>query len=486
LPAAHASRYPAADLRSSDRYEILNRLRFMAITDDVSELAAFRLRYPQTRFIDVLLADLCGIPRGKRIPIDETSALYAGGFLLPGSLFALDVLGGTIQETGLGFDEGDADRSCVPVDGTLVPVPWRSEEEGVAQIQVSMREHDGSPFFGDPRHVLAAVLERFRELRLTPVVAIELEFYLLDPERTIDGRIQPPRLPLTKRREYRTQINSMADLNEYSAVLAEIASACEAQRVPAGTALAEYGPGQFEVNLHHSPDALLACDQAIRFKRLVRGVATRHGMEATFMPKPYEDMAGSGAHIHVSVLDERGRNVFESADPAGNDTLKHAIGGLGKTMADAMLIFAPTANSYRRYRSESYVPLNPNWAVNNRGVALRVPVSTPENRRVEHRVAGADANPYLLTATVLAGIHYGISRAIDPGPPLVGNAYRDSVSTLPTTWPEAALAFEASTVLREYFGDKFHRLFVTTRRGELRAFESHITRREYEWYVTTS
>jgi glutamine synthetase len=394
------------------------------------------------------------------------------------------VLGGTIQETGLGFDEGDADRSCLPIDGTLVPVPWR-DGEGIAQIQVSMVDHDGSPFYGDPRHVLATVLKRFIALGLTPVIAIELEFYLLDPERTIDGRAQPPRLPQTGRREYQTQINSMVDLNEYSAVLAEISAACEAQQVPSGTALAEYGPGQFEVNLHHSSDALAACDQAIRFKRLVRGVAVRHGMEATFMPKPYMDMAGSGAHIHVSMLDPQGRNIFAAEDATGSDQLKHAIGGLAATMADAMLIFAPTANSYRRYRSEAYVPLNPSWAVNNRGVALRIPASTPENRRIEHRVAGADANPYLLTAAVLAGIHHGLQRRLDPGAPVAGNAYTNATTTLPITWPEAALKFEASKVMQEYLGEKFHHLFVTTRRGELQAFESHVTPLEYAWYART-
>lgn len=453
--------------------------------DSLAELTELRHRAPQTRFIDVLLADLSGIPRGKRITVDEAPQLYRGGFLLPGSMFALDVLGSTMEETGLGFDDGDADRSCLPIDGTLVTVPWRGDE-GVAQIQVSMRDHDGSPFFGDPRHVLAGVLERFRQLRLTPVIAIELEFYLLDPERTADGGLQPPRLPESRRREFRTQINSMSDLNEFSAVLADISSACEVQRIPSGTALAEYGPGQFEVNLQHSPDALLACDQAIRFKRLVRGVAARHGMDATFMPKPYRDYAGSGAHIHVSLLDEQGRNVFESAEPAGNDTLQAAIGGLAATMAEAMLIFAPTANSYRRYRAEAYVPLNPTWAVNNRGVALRIPLSTPENRRIEHRVAGADVNPYLLAAAVLAGMHHGITRKLDPGPPLSGNAYRNSKSSLPITWPEAALAFEGGKVLRDYFGDRFHHVFLTTRRGELQAFESHITRLEYEWYTTTS
>ena len=168
------------------------------------------------------------------------------------------------------------------------------------------------------------------------------------------------------------------------------------------------------MNLHHSADVLSACDEAIRFKRLVRGVATRHGMEATFMPKPYAEMAGSGAHLHVSLLDEAGRNVFASAEAAGNETLHHAIGGLAAVMADSMLIFAPTINSYRRYRSEAYVPLNPTWALNNRGVALRIPVSTPENRRVEHRVAGADANPYLLTAAILAGMHHGITHRHQP------------------------------------------------------------------------
>jgi glutamine synthetase len=456
----------------------------MTANSEPSEIAALRRAHPDMRFIDVLLADLCGIPRGKRIALRDAELLWCGGFLLPGSMFALDVLGGTIQETGLGFDEGDADRACLPIDGTLVPVPWRPGE-GVAQIQTSMRDHDGGPFFGDPRYVLAGVLDRFRELRLTPVVAIELEFYLLDPERTSDGRVQPPRLPELGRREHRTQINSMSHLNEYSTVLTEVAAACEAQRIPSGTALAEYGPGQFEVNLQHSPDALLACDQAIRFKRLVRGVASRNGMEATFMPKPYEDMAGSGAHLHVSLLDEHGRNVFASDDPAGSAQLRHAIGGLAATMADAMLIFAPTANSYRRYRPEAYVPLAANWAVNNRGVALRVPVSTAENRRVEHRVAGADANPYLLAAAVLAGIHHGLTHKIEPGAPLSGNAYDNAAATLPITWPDAARAFARSAFLREHLGERFHRLFLTTRRGELQAFESHVTRLEYDWYAAT-
>lgn len=456
----------------------------MADESSIAEIAAFRRAHPGIRFVDVLLADLSGVPRGKRVMIDELPQVYDGGFLLPGSMFALDVCGTTVEETHLGFDDGDADRACLPVANTLLPVPWC--DQGTAQVQVTMHDHHGGGFFGDPRHVLASVLKRYSLLGLTPVIAVELEFYFIDVERTTDRRIQPPRTPQTGRREHRTQINSMTDLNEYSAVLADISSACATQRIPAGTALAEYGPGQFEVNLHHSADALAACDEAIRFKRLVRGIATRHGMEATFMPKPYAGTAGSGAHLHVSLLDQSGRNVFSSADPAGSETLKHAIGGLATTMSDAMFVFAPTINSYRRYRPEAYVPLAPTWAVNNRGVALRIPMSNAENRRVEHRVAGADANPYLLAAAILAGMHQGIAQRLDPGPPLAGNAYRGSHPSLPLTWPEAAAAFERSDFIRDYFGEKFQHLFLTTRRGELRNFELQVSPLEYEWYVTAS
>ncbi len=148
----------------------------------------------------------------------------------------------------------------------------------------------------------------------------------------------------------------------------------------------------------------------------MKGVALQHGMEATFMPKPYRDHAGSGAHLHVSVLDAQGRNIFEAEDPAGSEQLRHAIGGLAATMNDAIAICAPTANSYRRFQPEAYVPLNPSWSVNNRGVAFRVPHGPPASRRVEHRIAGADANPYLLSAIVLAGMHLGLTRKLDPGP----------------------------------------------------------------------
>ena len=451
---------------------------------DFEQARAWLRQHPAVRFVDLLLPDQMGIPRGKRVTAEELEGVHRTGLLLPASMFALDVLGGTVQATGLGFDEGDADRICLPLPGSLAPVPWLGGH--VAQMQVSMYEHDRTPFFGDPRHVLERVLERYRERGLRPVMAVELEFYFVDRERTPEGHAQPPRQPLSGRREQKTQINSMADLDEYSEVLTSIDSAARAQDLPVGTVLAEYGPGQFEVNLHHVDDPLLACDHAIRLKRLVKGIALAHGMEATFMPKPYRDQAGSGTHLHVSVVDRDGRNIFAAEEPTGSPALHHAIGGLAATIDDTMAVCAPTANSYRRFQPEAYVPLNPSWSVNNRGVAFRVPAGAPASRRVEHRVAGADANPYLLSAMVLAGMLHGIGHALDPGPVLSGNAYRDSTPTIPLSWPEALAVFERSEFAREWLGEAFVRLYARTRRGEMQDFGSHVSPLDYAWYLTTS
>jgi glutamine synthetase len=398
-------------------------------------------------------------------------------------MFALDVLGGTIQATGLGFDEGDADRACVPVPKTLHPAPWMGPT--VAQLQVQMLDHDGGPFYGDPRHLLDSVLDRYAARGWKPVVAVELEFYFVDCERTPEGHAQPPRSRHTGRRENRTQVNSMAALEGVSDILEEIAAACEAQGVPTGAALAECGPNQWEVNLRHVADAREACDQAIRFKRIVKGVAHAKGLEATFMAKPYADAPGSGMHLHVSVLDGEGRNLFGSDDALGNDTLRQGAAGLLETMADAMAIFAPNANSYRRLRPELYVPMNATWGYNNRGVAVRVPVSGAADRRLEHRVSGADANPYLVAAAVLAGILYGVERRLTPPAPLVGNAYTQRLAAprLPSDWPTALGRFATSAFLREYFGERFVALYELTRRGEMADFNSRLSALDYAWYL---
>jgi glutamine synthetase len=450
----------------------------------LQELEAFLATRPDLRFIDLLLHDMNGVDRGKRIDIASARSTFANGLLLPGSLFALDVPGGTVQETGLGFDEGDADQPCMPITGTLVDVPWLNH--GVAQAQITMHERDGRPFVGDPRHLLARVLGEFEPLGLRPVVAVELEFYLIDSERNSMGLPQPPISPLTGRREYRTQINSMIDLDAFSSVLAGIDRACHAQHVPSTTALAEYGPGQFEVNLLHGDDALAACDQAARFKRIVKCVARHHGMDATFLAKPYADMAGSGLHVHVSLNDAAGRNVFAADHPLGTALMQQAAAGLLGSMADGMALFAPLANSWRRFRTEAYVPLTADWSVNNRGAALRVPVSDAANRRLEHRVAGADANPYLVMAWILGGILKGLREQQLPSAPLQGNAYNGKQmlgEALPRYWPTALDRFDRSAFARELLGADLHRLYSMVKRHELDEFSQHVTPQECAIYL---
>jgi len=453
------------------------------VRDDFANAEAFLAAHPAVRFVDILMPDLCGVLRGKRMSLADLPGVYEHGMFLPASMFALDVLGGTVQSTGLGFDEGDDDWPCLPIERTLFAAPWLGLN--VAQLQVQMQDAAGEPFFGDPRHVLGRVLERYAARGWTPVIALELEFYFVDPERTSDGHAQPPRSRLTGRRENRTQINSMADLESVSDILSEIAATCEEQNVPTGTALAEYGPNQWEVNLRHVADARLACDQAIRFKRIVKGIAHQRGLEATFMAKPYADMAGSGMHMHVSVLDDSGRNIFASEDVLGNDLLKQAAAGLLETMPDGVAVFAPNANSYRRMRPETYVPMHATWGYNNRGAAVRVPVSGAADRRIEHRVSGADANPYLVAAAVLAGILHGIDRKLTAPPALEGNPFTQKLSAvpLPGDWPTALTRFAASEVLRDYFGKDFVRLYALTRRGEMQDFNNHITPLDYAWYL---
>jgi glutamine synthetase len=445
------------------------------------DLERFLADHPETRFFDAFVNDLNTIERGKRIDRAGIATVFKRGMPLPGSMFALDIEGGTVEASGLGFADGDADRPCMPIPGTLVPVPW--DKDGIAQVQLAMHDLDGSPFFADPRHLLGNVLARFSPLGLTPVVAIEYEFYLVDSQRDANGQPQPPRGPLTGRREFRTQINSMADVNEYSPLLAEIDRVCRLQDVPTTSALAEYGPGQYEVNLAHAPNSMKVCDQALRFKRAVKSVARMHGCEATFLPKPYRDMAGSGLHIHVSLVDSAGRNLFAAANPLESTPLRHVIGGTLATLADGMAVCAPGPNSYRRFRSEAYVPVHPTWSINNRGSAIRVPASDADNLRIEHRLAGADANPYLVLAWVLAGMLHGLKNKLEPPAVLTGNAYIQDGDPLPTNWPAAIERFAASAFAVETFGEKFTHLYSTVKGAEAQEFNSHVTPLEIARYL---
>jgi glutamine synthetase len=261
----------------------------------------------------------------------------------------------------------------------------------------------------------------------------------------------------------------------------ELYAACAAQGLPVMTAISEYGAGQFEITLHHRADILRAVDDAILYKRTVKAVAARHGLQASFMAKPLAEESGSGLHLHLSLLDGAGNNRYEAA--GGEDLLRWAIGGMRATMREALLIFAPHANSYRRFQAMSYAPTAANWGYNNRTVAFRVPRGPKGSLRVEHRVAGADANPYLVAAAVLAGLHHGIRHRLDPGPPVTGNGYAGDAERFPPNWLDAIRDFERSSLLRAALGDYFVETYGKIKLGEYRRFMAAVPPLDIAWYL---
>ena len=277
----------------------------------------------------------------------------------------------------------------------------------------------------------------------------------------------------------------LQDLDDFAPFFRDLYAGAEIQGLPAKTLISEYAPGQMEIVLRHRADILKAADEAIMLKRLVKAVAEQHGLFATFMAKPYSRWTGCGMHAHVSLADADGRNLFAASEPERNTLLLHALGGLKETMAGSMLLFAPNANSYRRFRRNSYAPLSVSWGVNNRTVSLRIPAGATETCHIEHRPAGADANPYLVLASVLAGIDYGITHKIDPGPPVSGNGYEKDAEKMPADWLSAIAAFRASPVLRDYFGEKFVDCFSTLKEVEADRFFAEPTARDFAWYLRT-
>ena len=446
------------------------------------ELDDYLAAHPETRFMEPLIADMNGILRGKRVGVSDLGKAFKGGVNMCAATTILDTLGNTFSSVPYGLNDGDPDASAIAVAGSLAPVPWATLP--TAQVLLEMKNLDGTPYENDPRNVLRHAVQPLYELGLKPVLATELEFYLVEH----DGeRFQPrmPRIPGSDLPQGGMQYSVMEDLYEVDDFLTDLDAICEAQNIPAGAALSEFSPGQYEVNLHHADDPVLACDHAVLLKRAIRAAASKNGLAATFMAKPFAETAGSGLHLHVSMLDRQGNNIFagESKDGDFSDQLRYAIGGLGEAMAESMAVFAPNANSYRRHAPGNFVPASPNWGPNHRGVALRIPLSGPENRRLEHRVAGADANPYLVVAAVLAGMHHGISTRCEPRAMTPERAELDYEVEIPVRWPHALDAFDAGSILPRYFGNDYHRLFSMCRREEEANFNSDIPTKDFEWYL---
>ncbi|MQT12506.1 glutamine synthetase family protein [Segnochrobactrum spirostomi] len=441
---------------------------------------AFLERHPDTRFVDAFMIGLSGQVFGKREAAADLARVYESGVAFSACAAVLDVQGHGCDAQGYGGSDGDPDGICWPLPGTLAPVPWASAP--TAQCLIEMRDATtGELLWFDPRKILADVVARLRADGLHPTVACELEFYLIDPKRTADGGIRPA--PLARTGEVpRTALNlGMSAVEDYSEFILAVAAAAEAQGVPASTAVAEYGLGQFEINLRHVSDPVLAADHAILLKRIIQGVARARGLDATFMAKPFIDQPGNGMHVHVSMADESGRNVFAGTE--GEPRLHNAIAGLQASLAESLAFFAPNFSAFRRYKPKVFVPLTGNWAHNNRSVAFRIPLGDGPARRVEHRVACADASPHLVLAAILAGIHHGMTKKLEPTPPSTGRAYSESGPPMPTTFFAALDRLVHADVLVETIPHRFLELYREVKIGEFQSLFENPTAREYDFYL---
>jgi glutamine synthetase len=444
--------------------------------NDMPQLAAQTAALPHgTYFVDVFVADVNGLLRGKRIPAAAWPRLATDGVAFSRSALILDATGAVQGPLGLGTENGDPDGTALPVPGLLAPVPWSGH--GIAQSLLTMRDEAGQPLWYDPREILRGVVEKCRADGIHPVISCELEFYLVGADAAGQAR------PFAAQRGGTPRPTGghlcVQQLDDYAPFLHDLHAALHAQSIPADALVSEYGPGQFELNLLHGPDPVLAADQAVLQRRATIAVAAKHGFRASFMAKPFADRAGSGLHIHVSLVDEAGRNRFG----ASSRLLRAAIAGMQALHAESMAFFSPSFSAYRRYRSGAFVALSGAWGEDNRSVAFRIPRSFPTAKRIEHRLAAADASPHLVLAAILAAVHHGITHDLDPGPPAQGNADRHADPAIPRDVFSALKTLETGPLLAGYLPEKFPRLFADLKRAEAESLFADVQPIEHDFYL---
>ena len=436
--------------------------------------------HPEVRTIRVAAADLNGVPRGKRVPARFAEKLLSEGTKFPFSVLNMDIWGEDIEGSPLVFESGDPDGLLMPTERGFMPMPWLDAPS--ALLPIWMFHPDGRPYEGDPRQALARVVERYKAAGLTPVVATEMEFFIIDDS---GKTLRVPPSPRSGKRRTGAETLSLRALDAFDQFFTQLYDACEAMDIPADTAISEAALGQFEINMMHQPDPLKAADDAWFFKMLTKGVARQFGFAASFMAKPYDVWSGSGLHMHFSLLDAEGRNLFDDGTEKGSAMMRHAVAGMLRAMPGSTLVFAPHENSYDRLVPNAHAPTGIGWAYENRTAAIRIPASGPKARRIEHRVAGGDVNPYLMIAAVLGAALNGIEDALEPPAPFEGNAYDKDLAQLPGTWSEAIETFAACDETKRIFPQHLIDNLVMTKRQELHYMAELTDEETVELYLDT-
>ncbi|MBA3810532.1 MAG: glutamine synthetase [Caulobacteraceae bacterium] len=422
--------------------------------------------------VECLIPDMNGVLRGKVLPAAKLAQSERDGSLrLPSSVFAVTVTG---EYAGASDDEesySDPDMVLRPDPATLCVAPGLKTP--TAFVFADAHHPGGAPWASSPRHVLKAIIELYRIRGWRPVVAPELEFYLTAVNPDPDLPLTPP-AGRSGRAETSPQPYGLEAVNEYEAIIDAIYEFADVASLNLDTMIHESGTAQLEINFVHGDPVRLA-DQVLVFKRIVRQVALDRGVYATFMAKPMELQPGSAMHLHISVVDEAdGRNLFAGAEGADSAMFRHFIGGLQAYLPRVVPLFAPNVNSFRRMRPSHSAPINVQWGHDNRSCGLRAPISDSANRRIENRLPGADANPYLAMAASLICGWLGVEEAIEPTAPATGNAYHHP-RTLPKTLEDALERFAACTPVRNLLGEPFFRAFTAIKEAELEAFQGVIS-----------
>lgn len=426
--------------------------------------------------IECLVPDLTGVARGKILPREKFTE--DRGMRLPQGIVAMGVTG-EFPPSGPYYDviaPTDHDMQLRPDPSTVRIVPWASDP--TAQVIHDCFDHDGQLIPYAPRSVLRHVCGLYEKMGLSPVVAPELEFYLT--ARNTDSNM-PLKAPVGRsgRAETSRQAYSIDAVNEFDPLFEDIYDYCGKMELNVDTLIHEVGAGQMEINFFHG-DPLNLADEVFLFKRTVREAALRHDMYATFMAKPIAGEPGSAMHIHQSLVDqESGRNIFSKADGSPSDEFFHFIGGLQRYIPAAMALVAPYVNSYRRLARHTAAPINIEWGYDNRTVGIRSPISGPQARRVENRVIGADANPYVALAMTLACGYLGLKNKIRPKPEMRGDAYL-SPYTLPRSLGEALDWLRRETDLHEVLGAGFITVYTEVKELEFEEFMKVISPWERE------
>ena len=426
--------------------------------------------------VECLVPDMSGIARGKIIPAEKLlRILRERGMPIPESVFIQTVTGDYPEGELISPSMGDV--YMVPDNNTVRLVPWY--QEPTAQIICDAYYGDDTPVTISSRYLLKKMLAEYEKRGWKPVVAPELEFYLVAVNTDPDIPLQPP-IGRSGRKESGRQAYGIDAVNEFDPIFEDVYDYCEEQNIDIDTLSHEAGAAQIEVNFNHG-DALEVADQAFLFKRTAREVAMRHGVYATFMAQPMQLEPGSAMHLHQSVVDlQTGKNLFSTEDGQDTKLFRNYIGGLQKYLPSALPLMAPNVNSYRRFgHKETDSPINVEWGQDNRTAGLRVPVAKPENRRVENRLPGADGNPYLtITATLACGL-LGLMEEIEPTEQIKGSAYKKG-HNLPMHMTDALKKFKSCKPLGEILGEQFIRTLVGIKETEFKAYNAVISSWERE------